>query len=67
MNIISSETTTAWVRLGCPVVLSCLWDYESQPQLLCALGPICDRVREKQALVKNINFLVFTGFLIVHH
>ena len=67
MNLISSETTTAWVRLGCPVVLSGLWDYESQPQLLCALGPICDHVREKQALVKNINFRVFTGFLIVHH
>ena len=28
---------------------------------------ICDRVRENQAFVKNINFPVFTGFLIVHH
>ena len=28
---------------------------------------ICDRVRENQAFVKNINFRFFTAFLIVYH
>ena len=42
MSLIRSETTTTWVRLGCPVVLSGfgIMNLVQKPQLLSALGPI---------------------------
>ena len=42
MNLISSETTTTWVRLGCPIVLSGfgIMKLVQKPQLLSAVGPI---------------------------